>query len=110
MIQAFFFDLQAINSGSLRPQGIEPWKATKVGVLGAGMMGAGIAYSCARAGMEVVLKDVAVEDAEKGKAYSEKLLDKAISRGKSHRGEEGRAARPDHRRPPTRPTWPAATW
>jgi 3-hydroxyacyl-CoA dehydrogenase/enoyl-CoA hydratase/3-hydroxybutyryl-CoA epimerase len=83
MIQAFFFDLQAISSGSLRPQGIEPWKATKVGVLGAGMMGAGIAYVCARAGMEVVLKDVAVENAEKGKAYSEKLLDKAISRGRS---------------------------
>jgi 3-hydroxyacyl-CoA dehydrogenase/enoyl-CoA hydratase/3-hydroxybutyryl-CoA epimerase len=83
MIQAFFFDLQAINSGSLRPAGVERWKATKVGVLGAGMMGAGIAYSCARAGMEVVLKDVAVENAEKGKAYSEKLLDKAISRGRS---------------------------
>jgi 3-hydroxyacyl-CoA dehydrogenase / enoyl-CoA hydratase / 3-hydroxybutyryl-CoA epimerase len=83
MIQAFFFDLQAINAGKLRPQGIEPWKATKVGVLGAGMMGAGIAYTCARAGMEVVLKDVAVESAEKGKAYSEKLLDKAISRGRS---------------------------
>src|SRR5688500_6816708 len=83
MIQAFFFDLQAINSGSLRPQGIEPWKATKVGVLGAGMMGAGIAYVCARAGMEVVLKDVEVANAEKGKAYSEGLLDKAISRGKS---------------------------
>ena len=83
MIQAFFFDLQAINSGSLRPQGIEPWKATKVGVLGAGMMGAGIAYVCAKAGMEVVLKDVAQESADKGKAYSEKLLDKAVSRGKS---------------------------
>ena len=83
MIQAFFFDLQAINAGKLRPQGIEPWKATKVGVLGAGMMGAGIAYVCARAGMEVVLKDVAVENADKGKAYSEKLLDKAISRGRS---------------------------
>jgi 3-hydroxyacyl-CoA dehydrogenase/enoyl-CoA hydratase/3-hydroxybutyryl-CoA epimerase len=83
MIQAFFFDLQAINSGSLRPQGIEPWKATKVGVLGAGMMGAGIAYVCAKAGMQVVLKDVEVANAEKGKAYSEKLLDKAISRGRS---------------------------
>jgi 3-hydroxyacyl-CoA dehydrogenase / enoyl-CoA hydratase / 3-hydroxybutyryl-CoA epimerase len=94
MIQAFFFDLQAINSGSLRPgfeKGLRPssttefpkWKATKVGVLGAGMMGAGIAYVCAKAGMEVVLKDVAVENAEKGKAYSEGLLDKAISRGRS---------------------------
>ena len=82
MIQAFFFDLQAINAGKLRPAGIEPWRATKVGVLGAGMMGAGIAYSCARAGMQVVLKDVALENAEKGKAYSEKLNAKAIGRGK----------------------------
>ena len=82
MIRAFFFDLQAINAGSLRPQGIEPWKPTRVGVLGAGMMGAGIAYSCARAGMQVVLKDVAVENAEKGKAYSAKLNAKAVDRGK----------------------------
>jgi 3-hydroxyacyl-CoA dehydrogenase / enoyl-CoA hydratase / 3-hydroxybutyryl-CoA epimerase len=82
MIQAFFFDLQAINSGSLRPEGIERWKATKVGVLGAGMMGAGIAYSCARAGMQVVLKDVSTENAEKGKAYTAKLNAKGIERGK----------------------------
>ena len=82
MIQAFFFDLQAINAGKLRPQGIEPYRATKVGVLGAGMMGAGIAYSCARAGMQVVLKDVSAEAAAKGKAYSEKINAKAISRGK----------------------------
>ncbi|QWF22035.1 enoyl-CoA hydratase/isomerase family protein [Nocardioides sp. LMS-CY] len=82
MIQAFFFDLQAINAGKLRPQGIEPYRATKVGVLGAGMMGAGIAYSCARSGMQVVLKDVSVESAARGKEYSEKLNAKAISRGK----------------------------
>lgn len=82
MIQAFFFDLQAINSGSLRPDGVPPYKAVKVGVLGAGMMGAGIAYSCARAGMEVVLKDVAQENAERGKAYSAKINDKAIARGR----------------------------
>ena len=82
MIQAFFFDLQAINSGSLRPQGIPKFTPTKVGVLGAGMMGAGIAYVCARAGMEVVLKDVSVENAERGKNYSAKINEKAISRGK----------------------------
>ncbi len=82
MIQAFFFDLQAINSGSLRPQGIERWQATKVGVLGAGMMGAGIAYSCARAGMQVVLKDVSLEAAEKGKAYTAGLNAKGIDRGR----------------------------
>jgi len=82
MIQAFFFDLQAINSGSLRPAEFPTWRATKVGVLGAGMMGAGIAYSCARAGMEVVLKDVALENAEQGKAYSAKLNAKAVERGR----------------------------
>jgi 3-hydroxyacyl-CoA dehydrogenase/enoyl-CoA hydratase/3-hydroxybutyryl-CoA epimerase len=85
MIQAFFFDLQAINAGSLRPEGIEKFTAKKVGVLGAGMMGAGIAYSCARSGMEVVLKDVSVENAEKGKNYSVKLVDKAVERGKMTR-------------------------
>ncbi|WP_310961849.1 3-hydroxyacyl-CoA dehydrogenase NAD-binding domain-containing protein [Nocardioides terrisoli] len=82
MIQAFFFDLSAINSGARRPKDVEKFTATKVGVLGAGMMGAGIAYSCARAGMEVVLKDVQQEAAEKGKAYSEKILAKAVERGK----------------------------
>ncbi|MCZ7456825.1 3-hydroxyacyl-CoA dehydrogenase NAD-binding domain-containing protein [Streptomyces sp. WMMC940] len=83
MIQAFFFDLQAVNSGANRPKGIERRKVRKVAVLGAGMMGAGIAYSCARAGIEVVLKDVDADAAERGKAYSEKLLDKALSRGRT---------------------------
>jgi 3-hydroxyacyl-CoA dehydrogenase/enoyl-CoA hydratase/3-hydroxybutyryl-CoA epimerase len=82
MIQAFFFDLSAINSGLLRPEGVPQFTATKVGVLGAGMMGAGIAYSCARAGMEVVLKDVSQEAADKGKSYSDKILDKAVQRGR----------------------------
>ncbi|MDP9490800.1 MAG: 3-hydroxyacyl-CoA dehydrogenase NAD-binding domain-containing protein [Actinomycetota bacterium] len=82
MIQAFFFDLQQINSGALRPEGVPQFKPTKVAVLGAGMMGAGIAYVCARAGMEVVLKDVAMESAERGKAYSQKINEKAVSRGK----------------------------
>jgi 3-hydroxyacyl-CoA dehydrogenase/enoyl-CoA hydratase/3-hydroxybutyryl-CoA epimerase len=82
MTQAFFFDLQAINSGRLRPQGHEKFTATKVGVLGAGMMGAGIAYACARAGMEVVLKDVSTEAAERGKSYSATLNAKAVQRGK----------------------------
>ncbi|MFD0416389.1 3-hydroxyacyl-CoA dehydrogenase NAD-binding domain-containing protein [Streptomyces sp. NPDC127108] len=83
MIQAFFFDLQAVNSGANRPQGVEPRTVRKVAVLGAGMMGAGIAYSCARAGIEVVLKDVSAEAAQKGKGYSEKLCAKAVSRGRT---------------------------
>ncbi|MGA4949440.1 3-hydroxyacyl-CoA dehydrogenase NAD-binding domain-containing protein [Streptomyces lydicamycinicus] len=83
MIQAFFFDLQAVNSGANRPKDIAPRKVEKVAVLGAGMMGAGIAYSCAKAGMQVVLKDVSLEAAQKGKAYSEGLLAKALSRGRT---------------------------
>ncbi|MFJ9775031.1 3-hydroxyacyl-CoA dehydrogenase NAD-binding domain-containing protein [Kitasatospora sp. NPDC101157] len=87
MIQAFFFDLQAVNAGANRPQGIEPRSVRKVAVLGAGMMGAGIAYACARAGIEVVLKDVSVEVAVRGKAYSEKLCAKAVSQGRTTREE-----------------------
>ncbi|MFE5794331.1 3-hydroxyacyl-CoA dehydrogenase NAD-binding domain-containing protein [Streptomyces sp. NPDC056503] len=83
MIQAFFFDLQAVNSGASRPKGVERTQVRKVAVLGAGMMGAGIAYSCARAGIEVVLKDVTDEAAAKGKEYSEKLCAKAVSRGRT---------------------------
>ncbi|MCN9241594.1 3-hydroxyacyl-CoA dehydrogenase NAD-binding domain-containing protein [Streptomyces sp. RY43-2] len=83
MIQAFFFDLQAVNSGANRPQGIEPRTVRKVAVLGAGMMGAGIAYSCARAGIEVMLKDVSPEAAAQGKAYSEKLCAKAVAKGRT---------------------------
>jgi 3-hydroxyacyl-CoA dehydrogenase/enoyl-CoA hydratase/3-hydroxybutyryl-CoA epimerase len=82
MIKAFFFDMQYISSGGSRPEGYEKYTAHKVLVLGAGMMGAGIAYSCARAGIEVVLKDVSLAAAEKGKDYSAKILAKAVSRGK----------------------------
>ncbi|MGV9349124.1 3-hydroxyacyl-CoA dehydrogenase NAD-binding domain-containing protein [Streptomyces spiralis] len=83
MIQAFFFDLQAVNSGANRPQGVEPRPVRKVAVLGAGMMGAGIAYACAHGGMEVVLKDVSLEAAVRGKGYSEKLCAKAVARGRT---------------------------
>ncbi|MGH3873854.1 MAG: 3-hydroxyacyl-CoA dehydrogenase NAD-binding domain-containing protein [Pseudonocardiaceae bacterium] len=83
MIKAFFFDLQHINKGGSRP-GDHPRRTfRKVGVLGAGMMGAGIAYSCARAGMAVVLKDVDLAAAERGKGYSAGLLGKAVARGRS---------------------------
>jgi 3-hydroxyacyl-CoA dehydrogenase/enoyl-CoA hydratase/3-hydroxybutyryl-CoA epimerase len=81
MIQAFFFDLQRVNGDRGRPEGIERFAATKVVVLGAGMMGAAIAYVCAKAGIEVVLKDVSLEAAQRGKAYSEKLVAKGVERG-----------------------------
>ena len=83
MIQAFFFDMQAINAGGSRPDGIGKTPITKIGVLGAGMMGAGIAYVSAKAGFDVVLKDVTIEAANKGKAYSEKIEAKALERGKT---------------------------
>ncbi|GAA1233788.1 3-hydroxyacyl-CoA dehydrogenase NAD-binding domain-containing protein [Prauserella halophila] len=83
MTKAFFFDLQAINAGESRPDGYEQYQAKKVGVLGAGMMGAAIAYVSAKAGIDVVLKDVSQENAEKGKGYAAKLEEKALKRGKT---------------------------
>ncbi|MCU4672961.1 3-hydroxyacyl-CoA dehydrogenase NAD-binding domain-containing protein [Microbacterium fluvii] len=83
MIKAFFFDLQQINSGASRPQGFPRFQATKVGVIGAGMMGAAIAYVSAKAGIDVVLKDVSAEAAEKGKDYARGLEAKALARGKT---------------------------
>lgn len=88
MMQAFFFDLNHCNGGGSRPvqEDGTPYPATtfkKVGVIGAGMMGAGIAYVAAKAGIEVVLKDISEENAQKGKAYSEGLEAKALKRGKT---------------------------
>jgi 3-hydroxyacyl-CoA dehydrogenase / enoyl-CoA hydratase / 3-hydroxybutyryl-CoA epimerase len=83
MTKAFFYDLQHINGGGSRPDGFERWRPRKVAVLGAGMMGAGIAYTCALSGWEVVLKDVTLEAAEKGKGYSEGLVAKGVKRGKT---------------------------
>ena len=82
MIGTFWHGLNAIKAGASRPKDVAKWQASKVGVLGAGMMGAGIAYSTAIKGVPVVLKDVSVENAEKGKAYSQKLLDKKVSQGR----------------------------
>ncbi|MBC6675745.1 MAG: enoyl-CoA hydratase/isomerase family protein [Acinetobacter sp.] len=82
MIGTFWHGMNAIKAGASRPKDVAKWQASKVGVLGAGMMGAGIAYSTAIKGVPVVLKDVSAENAEKGKAYSQKLLDKKVSQGR----------------------------
>jgi 3-hydroxyacyl-CoA dehydrogenase/enoyl-CoA hydratase/3-hydroxybutyryl-CoA epimerase len=83
MIQAFFFDMQAASGARGRPESIESFTPAKMVVLGAGMMGAAIAYVCARAGIDVVLKDVSLEAAERGKGYSETLVAKAVERGRT---------------------------
>jgi 3-hydroxyacyl-CoA dehydrogenase/enoyl-CoA hydratase/3-hydroxybutyryl-CoA epimerase len=66
MISTFFFGMNKVNGGASRPQGVDKYITKKVGVLGAGMMGQGIAYVSAMAGIEVVLKDISQESAEKG--------------------------------------------
>ena len=82
MIRSLFINKEALEKGANRPEAPDQ-SVKKLGVLGAGMMGAGIAYVSAMAGIEVVLIDSAQEAAERGKAYSTALLDKAISRRKS---------------------------
>jgi len=80
MINTLWTQLNNIKKGQSRPQGFERTTTKKVGILGAGMMGAGIAYVTAKAGIDVVLLDIEIANAEKGKAHSANILDKAISR------------------------------
>ncbi len=82
MIGTFWFQLNEIKAGGSRPEGFPQGGFSRVGVLGAGMMGSGIAWACASRGLDVVLKDVSAEAAAKGKSYSEKLLAKQVSRGR----------------------------
>ena len=83
MMRSLFVNKGAADKLVRRPAGVEKSRVTKLGILGAGMMGAGIAYVSARAGIQVVLLDTDLEAAERGKAYSEGLLNKAIKRGYS---------------------------
>jgi 3-hydroxyacyl-CoA dehydrogenase/enoyl-CoA hydratase/3-hydroxybutyryl-CoA epimerase len=82
MINTFFFQMNKVNAGASRPSDIPPQKTEKLGVLGAGMMGQGIAYVAATAGIDVILKDTSLEAADRGKAYSERLLRKRVESGR----------------------------
>ncbi len=81
MINTFFFNMNAIKGGQSRPKEVPKYQPKKVGILGAGMMGAGIAYAQAARGIATVLKDVSVEMAEKGKSYTAKLTQKRVDKG-----------------------------
>ncbi|MBI3369663.1 MAG: enoyl-CoA hydratase/isomerase family protein [Burkholderiales bacterium] len=83
LINTLWYQLNAIKKGASRPQDIPTSKVKRVGILGAGMMGGGIAYVSAKAGIDVVLMDSTQALADKGKAYSQGLLDKAVSKGRS---------------------------
>lgn len=82
MIRTLFYAMGDANRLAGRPQGVPPRKFGKVAVLGAGMMGAGLAHVCSLAGLETVLLDVSLEAAEKGKAYGAKILDGQVAKGR----------------------------
>ena len=82
MITAFFFDMNAVKSGKSRPAGVPRWKPTKIGVLGAGMMGAGIAHAAASRGFACVLKDVNADKARAGFEAVRKVTVGAVAKGR----------------------------
>lgn len=82
MINTFFFNMNAIKAGQSRPKDVPRYKPAKVGLLGAGMMGAGIAYVQASRGIATVLKDVSQDKAETGKGYSARLTQARVDKGR----------------------------
>ena len=88
MINTFFFNLNAIKGGQSRPQGVARFKPAKVGLLGAGMMGAGIAYAQASRGIATVLKDVSQEKADLGKSYTAKITQSRVDKGRMTAAEQ----------------------
>jgi 3-hydroxyacyl-CoA dehydrogenase/enoyl-CoA hydratase/3-hydroxybutyryl-CoA epimerase len=90
MIKAFFFDLNAIKSGQSRPKRDAAWRPAKVGILGAGMMGAGIAHANAARGIACVLKDISLDRAEAGVASIRRITASQVAKGKTDAAREAR--------------------
>ncbi|AZO71846.1 MAG: 3-hydroxyacyl-CoA dehydrogenase [Mesorhizobium sp.] len=90
MIRSLFVSLQELNKGARRPAGVPDTKFKKIGILGAGFMGAGIAYVTAKAGIPVVLLDRDMESAEKGKAHSDGLMADQVKKGRAKPEEKDR--------------------
>ncbi|WP_394889380.1 3-hydroxyacyl-CoA dehydrogenase NAD-binding domain-containing protein [Mesorhizobium sp. AaZ16] len=88
MIRSLFVSLQELNKGARRPAGVPDTKFKKIGVLGAGFMGAGIAYVTAKAGIPVVLLDRDMPSAEKGKVHSENLISEQVKKGRAKSEEK----------------------
>src|SRR3546814_12140255 len=88
LIRTMFVQMGEIASGASRPAVDGKSRITTLGVVGAGMMGRGIAYSAAAAGIKVILKDITIDAAEKGKAYSQGILDKEVRSEERRVGKE----------------------
>ncbi|WP_375465484.1 3-hydroxyacyl-CoA dehydrogenase NAD-binding domain-containing protein [uncultured Methylobacterium sp.] len=83
MIRTLFISMGELNKGARRPKDVPASNLKKIGVVGAGFMGAGVAYVTAQAGMDVVLVDQSIEAAEKGKAYAHTLITGQINKGRA---------------------------
>ncbi|MFT7404554.1 3-hydroxyacyl-CoA dehydrogenase NAD-binding domain-containing protein [Zhongshania sp.] len=82
MMTTFFVQMEALNKGANRPDVSERFKCKKLGIIGAGQMGAGIATVAAQKGIQVVLKDISQQNADRGRAYAEAFFTKGVSKGK----------------------------
>ncbi len=97
MIRSLFLSMGELNKGARRPAEAAATNLKKIGVIGAGFMGAGVAYVTASAGLDVVLVDRDQDAADKGKAHSEKLISSQVAKGRAKGGRPRRAAGADPR-------------
>ena len=109
MIRSLFVSMQDLNKGARRPANVPRVEIKKVGIIGAGFMGAGIASVSAQAGIDVVLIDRDQESADKGKAHIQKSLTEQVNKGRTTAADARRVARAHHGDRRLRRRSPAAT-